>query len=59
MVTFCGSSRIVDPYGVIVASAAEDREALLIGEINRENLLAVRNRMPIFQHRRPDLYRIG
>ncbi|MDZ7332123.1 MAG: carbon-nitrogen family hydrolase [candidate division KSB1 bacterium] len=59
MVTFCGSSRIIDPYGVIVASAAEDREALLIGEINRDNLMAVRNKMPIFQHRRPELYQVN
>ncbi len=58
-VTFCGSSRIIDPYGVIVASAAEDREALLIGEISRDNLLAVRSRMPIFQHRRPNLYQLS
>jgi len=55
-VTFCGSSCIVDPYGVIVASAAEDQEALIVGEINKDYLLSVRQRMPIFQHRRPDLY---
>lgn len=54
--TFCGSSCIVDPYGVIVASAAEDREALIVGEINKENLISVRNCMPIFHHRRMDLY---
>ncbi len=56
MLTFCGSSCIVDPYGVIVASAAEDREALIVGEINKENLISVRSRIPIFQHRRNDLY---
>ncbi len=56
MVTFCGSSCIVDPYGVIVASAAEDREAMIMGEISQENLISVRSRMPIFQHRRNDLY---
>jgi len=56
LVTFCGSGCIVDPYGVIVASAAEDREALIVGEISKENLISVRSRMPIFQHRRADLY---
>lgn len=55
-VTFCGSSCIVDPYGIIVASAAEDQEALIVGEINKDYLLSVRQRMPIFQHRRVDLY---
>ena len=58
-VTFCGSSCIIDPYGVIVASAAEDQEALIVGEISKEYLLSVRNRMPIFQHRREDLYQIN
>ena len=58
MVTFCGSSCIADPYGVIVASAAEDREALIVGEISKENLISVRNRMPIFLHRRKDIYEI-
>jgi len=55
-VTFCGSSCIVDPYGVIVASAAEDREELIVGEIQKASVISVRNRMPIFQHRRKDLY---
>lgn len=55
-VTFCGSSGIVDPYGVTVASAAADREELIVGEINRETLAWVRSRMPVFQDRRPDLY---
>ena len=55
-VTFCGSSCIIDPYGVIVASAAVDREELLIGEINRETLVWVRGRMPVFAGRRADLY---
>jgi len=58
MVTFCGSSCIVDPYGVIVSSAAEDREALIVGEISKDNLISVRQRMPIFLHRRKDIYEI-
>ena len=56
--TFCGSSRIVDPYGVIVASAAENREELIIGEINKETVLSVREQMPIFKHRQKNLYEI-
>lgn len=58
MVTFCGSSCIIDPYGVIIASAAEDREALIVGEISHDHLISVRQRMPIFQHRRADLYQV-
>lgn len=54
--TFCGCSCLVDPYGVLIASAAEDREELLMGEVQREVIATVRSRMPIFRHRRPDLY---
>ncbi len=57
-ITFCGSSRIVDPYGIVVSSAAENREELIVGEINKETVLAVREQMPVFSHRRSDLYEI-
>ena len=55
--TFCGSSRIIDPYGVIVASAAEDRDELIIGEIKPDTIQWVRDRMPVLEHRREDVYR--
>ncbi len=56
-VPFCGSSAIIDPYGVVVASASADREELLVAEISLENLQSVRDRMPVLNHRRPELYR--
>ncbi len=55
-VPFCGSSAIIDPYGVVVASASADREELLVAEISLENLQSVRDRMPVFTDRRSDLY---
>jgi omega-amidase len=55
-VTFCGSSAIIDPYGVILAGASADREELIIGEISADVLRSVRDRMHVFEHRRPDLY---
>lgn len=55
-VTSCGSSAIVDPYGVIVAAASADREELIQGEISREVIDSVRSKMSIFAHRRKDLY---
>jgi predicted amidohydrolase len=55
-VTFCGSSCIVDPYGVLVASAAEDREEMIVGEIRRETVAAVREYMPVLGQRREELY---
>jgi omega-amidase len=55
-VTFCGSSAIIDPYGVILAAASADREELIQGEISEEVIESVRNRMSVFDHRRKDLY---
>ncbi len=53
---FCGNSRIIDPHGVVIAAASEDQEEVLYAEINRTKLDFVRSRMPIFDHRRPDVY---
>ena len=50
-VTFCGSSRIIDPYGVIVSSASENSEAFISGDINIKLIKKVRGQMPVFQHR--------
>jgi predicted amidohydrolase len=55
-VPFCGTSAIIDPYGVVVAAASTDREELLTAELSREVLESVRKRMPTFEHRRRDLY---
>jgi len=55
-VTCCGSSSIIDPYGVIVASASTDREELVHAEISQETITSVRNRMAVFAQRRPDVY---
>jgi omega-amidase len=54
--TFCGSSRIVDPFGITIASASEEREALIIGDIEKTELVRVRKNMPVFEHRREDIY---
>ena len=55
-VTFCGTSAIMDPYGVIVAAASADREELLQAEISEDVIKSVRGRMAVFDHRRQDLY---
>jgi omega-amidase len=55
-VTFCGSSAIIDPYGVTIAAASTDREELLQAEISSEVIDSVRNRIAVFAHRRQDLY---
>lgn len=54
--TCCGSSAIIDPYGVVIAAASADREELIVGEISEEVLQSVRERMAVFEHRRPEIY---
>ena len=54
--TFCGSSAIIDPYGVVIAAASSDREELIFAEVSEHVLQSVRSRMPVFAHRRADLY---
>ncbi|MBA2431122.1 MAG: carbon-nitrogen family hydrolase [Chthoniobacterales bacterium] len=55
--TFCGTSAIIDPYGVVTAAASADREEVVYGEVSLEVVRMVRERMPVFSHRRPELYR--
>ena len=55
-VTCCGSSAIIDPYGVTLASASIDREELVQAEVSEEAITAVRNKMAVFAQRRPDVY---
>ena len=54
---FCGSSAIIDPRGVAVASASADREELIHADLSQELVLSVRSRVESLAHRRPDLYR--
>ncbi|MEY2490663.1 MAG: omega-amidase [Verrucomicrobiota bacterium] len=55
-VTCCGSSAIIDPYGIVLASASTDREELIQVEVSEEAINSVRNKMAVFAQRRPDLY---
>lgn len=55
-VAFCGSSAIIDAYGVVMAAASADREEVIVGEVSEEVIRAVRERMGVFEHRRPDVY---
>ncbi len=57
-VTLCGLSMVVDPCGVLVAAASTDSEELIQGEISDEKINDARKRMLVFEHRRPDLYRL-
>jgi omega-amidase len=55
-VTCCGTSAIIDPSGVVLASASEHAEELLIADLTAETIAGLRDKMPVFAHRRTDLY---
>lgn len=55
-VTCCGSSAIVDPYGVILASASTAQEEVIVADASEEVITSVRSKMAVFAQRRPDLY---
>ncbi len=52
---FAGHSLIVDPWGAIIAEAAE-AETLLSAEIDLSQVDRVRSTIPVFEDRRPDVY---
>jgi deaminated glutathione amidase len=52
---YSGRSIVVDPMGVVVASAGEE-EALFVAEIDPERIRRVRNVNPCVRDRRPELY---
>jgi omega-amidase len=54
---FCGSSAIIDPRGVVVASASADREELITAHLSEDLVLSVRRRVKSLAHRRQELYR--
>jgi predicted amidohydrolase len=54
--TFCGSSVIIDPNGAVLDSASADRDELIQAELSAEVIKKTRDRLPVFAHRRADLY---
>jgi omega-amidase len=52
----CGTSAIIDPYGVILAAASVDREEIIYADIAKEVVDLTRERMRVFEHRRAELY---
>lgn len=54
--TFCGSSAIIDPYGVTLAAASPDREELVQAELSLDKVDQVRDRLHVLAERRRDLY---
>jgi N-carbamoylputrescine amidase len=55
-IEFWGGSFICSPQGVIIAQASNDREEILIGEIDINHLENVRRNWPFLRDRRIDAY---
>ena len=55
-VSFCGTSAVIDPGGVVIASASRDCEELIQAELSEELVSSTRSPMEVFAHRRQDLY---
>ncbi|UZQ51298.1 carbon-nitrogen hydrolase family protein [Clostridium kluyveri] len=52
-----GNSLIVDPWGKIL-NILDEKEGILLSEIDLEYIYEVRKSIPVFEHRREDLYKI-
>jgi predicted amidohydrolase len=50
-----GRSLIVDPWGLVLASAP-DREVAIVADLDFESLHRIRRRLPALAHRRPEVY---
>ncbi len=55
-IEFWGSSFLADPFGVVVAQAATDREEILLGEVDLDRIEEVRRNWPFLRDRRIDAY---
>jgi predicted amidohydrolase len=54
---YTGISAILDPMGVSI-SRASDTESYIISDISRERITEVRQKMPVLNQRRSDLYKL-
>jgi N-carbamoylputrescine amidase len=55
-IEFWGASFLADPFGAIVAEAPQDREAIVLGEIDLGRIEEVRRGWPFLRDRRIDAY---
>ncbi len=56
---WCGRSAIVDPRGVVIASAGADEEAMIVATLDLGLIERERDQEPALAHRRPEIYRSG
>ncbi len=54
--TFCGESCIIDPYGFEIASTYGPYEDLIMGTVDKQEIVTTRAGINVFRDRRPGLY---
>ncbi|MCD6363643.1 MAG: carbon-nitrogen family hydrolase [Synergistetes bacterium] len=54
-IEFAGNSLVIDPWGEIIAGGSE-LEAIVFAEINIDKVKEVRERIPVFKDRAPEVY---
>ncbi|MEM7344065.1 MAG: nitrilase-related carbon-nitrogen hydrolase, partial [Chloroflexota bacterium] len=54
---FFGHSTIIDPWGNAIVEAGEE-EILVTATIDTDRVAEVRKKIPVFEDRRPDLYKL-
>jgi len=55
-IEFWGSSFLCDPFGVVIAEAFDDREEIVLGEIDLQRIEETRQHWPFLRDRRIDAY---
>ena len=55
-IQFWGSSFICDPQGVFIAQASEDKEEILLAEVDLKHIETIRRNWPFLRDRRIDVY---
>jgi N-carbamoylputrescine amidase len=55
-IEFWGSSFLADPFGVVIAEAPADREAIIIAEVDLGRIEEIRRGWPFLRDRRVDAY---
>jgi N-carbamoylputrescine amidase len=55
-IQFWGSSFICDPQGVILAQASEDKEEIIVAEVDPQHIETIRRNWPFLRDRRIDAY---
>ncbi|HEX6103212.1 MAG TPA: nitrilase-related carbon-nitrogen hydrolase, partial [Alphaproteobacteria bacterium] len=53
---FYGSSYVCDPRGQILAEASEDKDELVVAEMDMDKVREVRDLWQFFRDRRPEMY---